>query len=119
MVKADPVSPWTQRSESPLDQLETLLAESHHHSSDTTAQLSLADLYLEIGQDIYQEENLKRQAFEEGARLARRVLDTEESNAEAHYLYAANLGSSAQIEGVKIPAQRAGLSKNLKTISFA
>jgi tetratricopeptide (TPR) repeat protein len=60
----------------------------------------MADLYFEIGEDIYQEEDQKRQAFDKGSRLARRVLDMQEHNAEAHFLYAANLGGAAQISGV-------------------
>ncbi|HBP86453.1 MAG TPA: tetratricopeptide repeat protein [Nitrospirales bacterium] len=91
-------------SKSPLTQLQRLLAEGSQNSSDPAMLLQLADLYLEIGQEIYQDENRKRQAFDEGARLARRALDTEKDNAEAHYLYAANLGSSAQIEGVMASA---------------
>ena len=94
----------TDPPQSPLTQLQRLLAEGSQKSSDPAILLQLADLYLEIGQEIYQDESRKRQAFDEGARLARRALDSEEDNAEAHYLYAANLGSSAQIEGVMASA---------------
>lgn len=96
-LKTDPL-------QSPLTRLQKILAEGSQNSSDPAMLLTLADLYLEIGQEIYQDEGLKRQAFDEGARLARRALDREEDNAEAHYLYAANLGSSAQIEGVMASA---------------
>ncbi|MFZ1744536.1 MAG: tetratricopeptide repeat protein [Nitrospirales bacterium] len=96
-LKTDPL-------QSPLTQLQRLLAEGSQNSSDPAMLLTLADLYLEIGQEIYEDESRKRQAFDEGARLARRALDREEDNAEAHYLYAANLGSSAQIEGVMASA---------------
>jgi tetratricopeptide (TPR) repeat protein len=91
-------------SQSPLGQLQRLLAEGNQNSSDPAMLLQISDLYLEIGQEIYQDESRKRQAFDEGARLARQVLDREKDNAEAHYLYAANLGSSAQIEGAMASA---------------
>ncbi len=91
-------------SQSPLVQLQRLLSEGSQDSSDPAMLLQLSDLYLEIGQEIYQDESRKRRAFDEGARLARRVLDREKDNAEAHYLYAANLGSSAQIEGAMASA---------------
>ncbi len=90
-IWADAISLTSQRSASPLTHLHTLLAQRGQDSSDPATLLPLADLYLEIGQDIYQEESQKRQAFEEGFRLDRQVLDTEESNADAHYLYAADL----------------------------
>ncbi|MDH4362191.1 MAG: tetratricopeptide repeat protein [Nitrospirota bacterium] len=103
-VWAEPGSLSTEPSKSPLTQLQTLQSQGSQDSSDPATLLQLADLYLQIGQDIYQDENQKRQAFDEGARLARRVLDMEEHNAEAHYLYAANLGSSAQTAGVMASA---------------
>jgi len=103
-VWAEPGSLSTEPSKSPLTQLQTLQSQGSQDSSDPATLLQLADLYLQIGQDIYQDENQKRQAFDEGARLARRVLDMEEHNAEAHYLYAANLGSSAQTSGVMASA---------------
>jgi len=103
-VWAEPAPLNPETSKSPLTQLQTLQSQGSQDSSDPATLLQLADLYLEIGQDVYQDENQKRQAFDEGARLARRVLDMQEHNAEAHYLYAANLGSSAQSAGVMASA---------------
>lgn len=103
-VGAETIYPISQAPVSPLTELNTLLAQGGQNPSDNTTRLRLADLYLEIGQDIYQEKDLKRQAFEEGARLAQQVLKTEETNADAHYLYAANLGSAAQLSGVMASA---------------
>ena len=103
-IWAETIHPLSQASISPLTELHTILAKQGQNPSDNTTRLRLADLYLEIGQDIYQEEDLKRQAFEEGARLAQEVLKAEEANADAHYLYAANLGSAAQLSGVMASA---------------
>ena len=80
--------------------LQTLLADHAHTSSDPRALAQVADLYLDLGDEAYPEESKRRAAYEEGARLARRAIDLEESNAHAHYLYAANLGSAAQLKGV-------------------
>lgn len=99
-VGAEPVPVNLDPSESALTQLQTLLSQRSQDSSDPTTLLRMSDLYFEIGEDIYQEEDQKRQAFEKGSRLARRVLDLQENNAEAHFLYAANLGGAAQISGV-------------------
>ncbi|MEP6887079.1 MAG: tetratricopeptide repeat protein [Nitrospirales bacterium] len=65
--------------------------------------MRLADLYLDLG-DEYQGETKRRAAYEEGARLAQRALAVDASNADAHYLYAANLGSAAQLKGVMASA---------------
>jgi len=97
---AEPVPLNIDPSESPLTQLQKLQGQQNQDSSDPTTLLRMSDLYFEIGEDIYQEENQKRQAFENGSRLAQRVLDMQENNAEAHFLYAANLGGAAQISGV-------------------
>jgi thioredoxin-like negative regulator of GroEL len=53
-----------------------------------------------MGEELYTEKAQKLATFEEGARLAKRALDLDEKNAEAHYLYAANLGSAADMKGV-------------------
>ncbi|MDR4459662.1 MAG: hypothetical protein MRJ67_03945 [Nitrospirales bacterium] len=83
-AKAGPLK--TDPSQSPLTQLQNLPAEGSQNSSDPAMLLQLADLYLEIGQEIYQDESWKRQVFDEGARLARQGLDREQDNADAHDL---------------------------------
>ena len=85
-------------------ELHTHLANRAPASSDPRVLLHLADLYLDLGDDAYSEEPKRRVAYEEGARLARRAIDLDESNAQAHYLYAANLGSAAQLQGVMASA---------------
>lgn len=85
-------------------ELHTLLATQAPASLDPRILVHLADLYLDLGDDAYSEETQRRAAYEEGARLARRAIELDESNAEAHYLYAANLGSAAQLKGVMASA---------------
>jgi tetratricopeptide (TPR) repeat protein len=85
-------------------ELQTLLANQAPASSDPRILVHLADLYLDLGDDVYSEETKRRAAYEEGARLARRAIDLDESNAQAHYLYAANLGRAAQLQGVMASA---------------
>lgn len=81
-------------------ELQALLANQAPASSDPQILVHLADLYLDLGDDAYSEETKRRAAYDEGARLARRAIDLDESNADAHYLYAANLGSAAQLKRV-------------------
>jgi tetratricopeptide (TPR) repeat protein len=84
-------------------ELHTLLANHADTSSDPQLLVHLADLYLDLG-DAYQEESKRRAAYEKGARLAQRAVDIEPTNPDAHYLYAANLGSAAQLTGVMASA---------------
>lgn len=84
-------------------ELQRLLAGHADASSDSYALVRLADLYLDLG-DEYQDEAKRRAAYEEGARLAQRAMVSDPSNADAHYLYAANLGSATQLKGTMASA---------------
>jgi tetratricopeptide (TPR) repeat protein len=80
-------------------QRQALLAQKTQRSSDPGFLVHLANLYLDLGDDAYSEESKRRAAYEEGARIAREAINLQEQNAQAHYLYAANLGSAAQLTG--------------------
>lgn len=80
--------------------LKALLDAKAQDSSDSTQLIKLAGLYLDIGEELYTDKAQKLAAFQEGARLAKRALELDEKNAEAHYLYAANLGSAAEAKGM-------------------
>jgi tetratricopeptide (TPR) repeat protein len=99
---ADP--PLSPAAETTLERdLHRLLADHADSSSDVHTLLHLADLYLDLG-DEYQEEGKRRAAYEEGARLALRAVALDDTNADAHYLYAANLGSATQLKGAMASA---------------
>jgi tetratricopeptide (TPR) repeat protein len=91
-------------AEPPEQQLQTLLAQRHEHASDPAFLIRLADLCLDVGDDGPQETTKRRAAYEEGAALAKQALELQERNADAHYLYAANLGSAAQLKGMMASA---------------
>lgn len=69
-------------------------------SKDPEKLLELSSLYLDLGYGVYADSSRKLAAFQEGARLAKRAIDIQEGLAKAHFLYAANLGSASEIEGV-------------------
>lgn len=73
-------------------------------SSDPQVLLKLADLYLDLGDEVYTDVEQRRAAYERGAQLADRAVALREADAEAHYLYAANAGSAAQLKGVMASA---------------
>ena len=84
-----------------LEQEIKILLEAHaQESSDPRLLLKLADLYLDMGNDLYPDPDKRLAAYEEGASLAQRALALEEASAEAHFLYAANLGEAASLRGV-------------------
>ncbi len=91
-------------AESPMEgdlqhQLHVLLSQKHERSSDPEFLVRLADVHLDLGDDISMELSKRRDAYEEGAKCARRAIELREQSADAHYLYAANLGSAAQLKG--------------------
>jgi tetratricopeptide (TPR) repeat protein len=79
--------------------LRSLEAGGADHSSDVGRLVRLADVYLNIGDDLLTDPDQRRGAYEAGARAAARAIDREETCAEAHSLYAANLGSAVRLKG--------------------
>lgn len=101
LAHAEPSSSFLQAT---LErELAAALSDHADTSSDPHVLVRLADIYLDLG-DEYQEERKRRATYEEGARLAQRALAIDSSNADAHYLYAANVGSAAQLKGVMASA---------------
>jgi len=80
-------------------ELKSLLLDGTTQSNDLTRLLRLASLYLDLGYGGYVDREKKIAAFQEGARVAQKALDLRESSADAHFLYAANLGSAAELQG--------------------
>jgi tetratricopeptide (TPR) repeat protein len=87
-----------------MDDLDGLVKARGHESSDPGVLVRMSGLYLDAGQEGYTDATQQRAAFEEGARIAKRALDLQEANPDAHYLYAANLGSAAQLKGLTASA---------------
>ncbi len=81
-------------------QLQLLLNQKNEHPSDPEFLVRLADLYLDFGDEDSLPTSKRRDAYEEGAKFARRAMELRERDADAHYLYAANLGSATQLTGM-------------------
>ena len=86
------------------DTLKQLLSQKEQHASDPTFLIRLADVYLDLGDDPAREESARKAFYDEGAKAAKQAIDLQEQNADAHYLYAANLGSAAQLTGLMASA---------------
>ena len=81
-------------------ELQYLLSTGTGQSKDPVHLGRLASLYLDLGYGVYVDQDKKLRAFQEGARLAKKALELDESSASAHFLYAANLGSATELQGV-------------------
>lgn len=96
-----------KNSDSPEDleqELQYLLSTGKAKSQDPEDLRRLASLYLDLGYGWYVDREKKLATFQEGARLAKKALEQQESSADAHFLYAANLGSVTELKGVMFGA---------------
>ncbi|MDE3051667.1 MAG: hypothetical protein KGJ48_17410, partial [Nitrospirota bacterium] len=100
----EPAYPSVSSPQSLEDELRHRIAANADKSSDPAVLVKLASLYLNLGDDGYTDVEKRRTAYEAGARVAKRALELQNANAEAHYLYAANLGSAAQLKGMMASA---------------
>jgi tetratricopeptide (TPR) repeat protein len=91
-------------AETAEQQLQALLVQKGERATDPAFLVRLADLYLDVGDDGPQDISKRRAAYEEGAAHAKEAIELQESNADAHYLYAANVGSAAQLKGLMASA---------------
>ena len=82
------------------EELRDLLSAGMAGSNNPEELCRLASLYLDLGYGLYVDEEKKIDTFQEGARLAKKALEQQEASADAHFLYAANLGSVTELQGV-------------------
>ena len=81
-------------------EIQDVQAKNRQWGSDPLALTYLAGLYLDLGNERGQDEAHRIAAYEEGARLAHKAIELRETLANAHFYYAANLGSAAQLQGL-------------------
>ncbi len=99
------LSPLSSDSPDELEkELQDLLSTGLSQSTNPNALCRLASLYMDLGYGLYVDEEKKLAAFQEGARLAKRALEQQEASADAHFLYAANMGSATELQGVMYAA---------------
>ena len=87
-------------SESIEREIQNFQAHNTRWSSDPLALTHIAGLYLDVGNERGRDEARRIAAYEEGARLAHQAIELRENLANAHFYYAANLGSAAQLQGL-------------------
>lgn len=86
--------------ESIQQEIQKLRAQDSFRSSDPIVLTQVSGLYLDLGNETDLEPDQRIAAYEEGARLAYQALTVKEDLANAHFYYAANIGSAAQLKGL-------------------
>jgi len=81
-------------------ELQILLSSGADQSDDPAQLLHLGSMYLDLGYGSYIDPDKKLASFQEGARNALKVVEQEETSADAHFLYAANLGQAVELQGL-------------------
>ena len=85
-------------------EIEVIESRALSNPLDPVIFVQLARLHLQLGGLDQKSQEKQIAIFEEGARLAKQALALQEDQADAHYYYAANLGSATQLKGVMASA---------------
>lgn len=86
--------------ESLQQDLDQLLLKQKVDPENVGLLVELSHVYFNMGDDLYTEDKERLTAHERGTQMAKRALELEGSNPDAHFIYAMNLGSAAKIKGI-------------------
>lgn len=106
-------SPVQESPENLEKELQHLLASGMAQSQVSVELRRVASLYVDLGYGLYVAREKKMASFQEGAQLAKKYLEQEEASADAHFLYAANLGKAFQLQGLVAAALNLQTFKNM------
>ncbi len=68
----------------------------------------LSETYFDIADDLQTDKSQRLETYEAGAKAAKQAYELDDSNADAHFLHAVNLGSAEQLRGVTNAAMVVG-----------
>lgn len=80
--------------------LSSLLARLSEGDASPGLLVRVASTYFDIADDLLTDEKKRRTAYEAGAKAAKQAFELDESNADAHFFHAANLGSAERLRGI-------------------
>ncbi|MCS6897965.1 MAG: tetratricopeptide repeat protein [Nitrospira sp.] len=81
-------------------QLQTLLGQIERGEPSPDLWVQLSSTYFDLADDWLKDDGRRIEAYEAGARAAKRAMEMDNSNADAHFFYAVNLGSAALLKSV-------------------
>lgn len=80
--------------------LEELLKRSHAGQPSPALLVQIASTYFDVADDLLTDEKQRQAAYEAGAKAAQQAFQMDDANADAHFFYAANLGSAERLKGL-------------------
>jgi hypothetical protein len=80
--------------------LETLLKRSRESRPSPELLVQIASTYFDIADDLLADEKQRQAAYRAGAKAAQEAFEIDDGNADAHFFYAANLGSAERLKGL-------------------
>jgi tetratricopeptide (TPR) repeat protein len=110
IVLALAVGAWeanAQRNEMPAgypqileSRLQGLLVRAREGNPSPGLLVQVAETYFDLADDLLTDETKRREAYEAGARAAKRALELDDRNADAHFFHAVNIGSAERLKGI-------------------
>ena len=98
---------FAQRDEMPVGypqslepSLQVLLSRLREGDPSPGLLVQVASTYFDLADDLLTDEKKRRAAFEAGAKAAEQAFQLDDSNADAHFFHAANLGSAERLQGI-------------------
>ena len=81
-------------------ELQALLGRLRSEPSSPELLVKVASTYFDLADDFLTDKAKRQAAYEEGAKAAKQAFQMDESNADAHFFYAVNLGNATRLHGV-------------------
>jgi len=81
-------------------ELQGLLSRLHEGNPSPALLVRVSSTYFDLADDLLTDERKRREAYEAGAKVAKQAFELDDSNADAHFFHAANLGSAERLRGV-------------------
>ncbi len=80
--------------------LDALLGRTRTGTVSSGLLVQLASTYFDLADDLLTDDKRRQEAYEAGASAAEQAFKLDDSNADAHFFHAANLGSAQRLRGL-------------------
>jgi tetratricopeptide (TPR) repeat protein len=80
--------------------LQALLTRLRDGKPSAELLVRVSSTYFDLADDLLTDEKRRREAYEAGAKVAQQAFELDESNADAHFFHAVNLGSAERLKGL-------------------
>jgi tetratricopeptide (TPR) repeat protein len=81
-------------------EVQRLLSRLRNEPSSPELLVKVASTYFDLADDLLTDKGKRQAAYEEGAKAAKLAFQLDESNADAHFFHALNLGNATRLQGV-------------------